>query len=506
MNDVEKSSVNDARRLADKIWSYAHLLRDDGVGVLEYTEQLTYLLFLKMAHERATRKLKPEQIVPPEYSWQRLLDSEGAALETEYTLVLQGLGRQPGTLGTIFRKAQNRIQDPAKLKRLIHDLIDKEQWSSAGTDVNGDTYESLLAKGASDKGSGAGQYFTPRSVIAAIVDCIQPTVADSVVDPACGTGGFLLGAHEYASRGAETMTPPEREHLRNTFVHGTELVDGTARLAAMNLLLHGIGEANGDSLVEVKDSLAADPGRRWSVVLANPPFGTRSSLTMVGADGREVTNGRAIERQDFVVTTSNKQLNFLQHIMTILDINGRAAVVLPDNVLFEGGAGESLRRRLLTDFDLHTLLRLPTGLFYAQGVKANVLFFEKRPASESPWTSKLWVYDLRTSQHFTLKRNPLTRAHLDDFVECYAPGKPRDERTESDLFKSYTYAELIARDKVNLDIKWLFDESFENLDRLPPPELIARDIVEDLAAALEKFTDVAVALESTSVSAEEIVD
>ena len=331
--------MNNARRLVDKISSYAHVLRDDGVGVLEYTEQLTYLLFLKMAHERATRKLKPEHVVPPEYSWQRLLDAEGAELETEYTSILRGLGRQPGTLGTIFRKAQNRIQDPAKLKRLIHDLIDKEKWSSAGTDVNGDAYESLLAKGASDKGSGAGQYFTPRSVISAMVDCIQPTVADSVTDPACGTGGFLLGAHEYASRGAETMTPPERDHLRNTFIRGTELVDGTARLAAMNLLLHGIGEANGESLVEVKDSLAADPGRRWSVVLANPPFGTKSSLTMVGADGREATDDRAVERQDFVVTTSNKQLNFLQHIMTILDINGRAAVVLPGQCAVRGRSG-----------------------------------------------------------------------------------------------------------------------------------------------------------------------
>jgi len=486
----------DARRLVDKIWSYAHVLRDDGVGVIEYTEQLTYLLFLKMAHERATRKLKPEQIVPEQYSWQRLLDAEGAALETEYTLILQGLGRQPGTLGTIFRKAQNRIQDPAKLKRLIHDLIDKEQWSRAGTDINGDAYESLLAKGASDKGSGAGQYFTPRAVIAAMVDCVQPTVADSVVDPACGTGGFLLGAHEYASRGAESMTPPEREHLRTGFVHGTELVDGTARLAAMNLLLHGIGEANGESLIEVKNSLAADPGKRWSVVLANPPFGTKSSLTMVGADGREATDDRAVERQDFVVTTSNKQLNFLQHIMTILDINGRAAVVLPDNVLFEGGAGETLRRRLLNDFDLHTLLRLPTGLFYAQGVKANVLFFDKKPASETPWTSKLWVYDLRTNQHFTLKQNPLTRAHLDDFVDSYAAGKPRDERVETDLFKPFTYEELVARDKVNLDITWLRDESLEDLDNLPAPAIIAREIVEDLTAALEEFAAVAAALEA----------
>ncbi|GAA1989595.1 class I SAM-dependent DNA methyltransferase [Isoptericola halotolerans] len=488
----------DARRLVDKMWSYANVLRDDGVGVIEYTEQLTYLLFLKMAHERATRKLKPERVVPERYSWQRLLDADGAALETEYTLILQGLGRQPGTLGTIFRKAQNRIQDPAKLKRLIHDLIDKENWSQSGTDINGDAYESLLSKGASDKGSGAGQYFTPRSIISAMVDVVQPTVADSVVDPACGTGGFLLAAHEYAARDAGSMTPPQRDHLRDTFVHGVELVDGTARLAAMNLLLHGIGDANGESVIEVKDALIADPVRRWSVVLANPPFGTKSSVTMVGADGREAREEREIERQDFVVTTSNKQLNFLQHIMTILDINGRGAVVLPDNVLFEGGAGETLRRRLLRDFDLHTLLRLPTGVFYAQGVKANVLFFDKKPASETPWTSKLWVYDMRTNQHFTLKQNPLTRAHLDDFVTRAAG--PREHRVESERFTAFAYDELVARDKVNLDITWLRDESLEDLDDLPAPDVIAREIVEDLTAALEEFAAVAESLEAARSS------
>jgi type I restriction enzyme M protein len=487
--------VSEARRLVDKLWSYANVLRDDGVSVIEYTEQLTYLLFLKMAHERATRQLRPEQIVPPDYSWQRLLDADGVALETEYTRILLGLARQPGTLGTIFRKAQNRVQDPAKLKRLIHDLIDKEQWSQAGVDIKGDAYESLLSKGAEDIKSGAGQYFTPRAIISAMVDVVRPTVRDTVVDPACGTGGFLLAAHEYASQGAESMTPPEREHLRTGFVHGVELVDGTARLAAMNLLLHGIGEASGDSLIEVRDSLAADPGRRWSVVLSNPPFGRKSSLTMVGADGREVREDREIERQDFVVTTSNKQLNFLQHICTILDVNGRAAVVLPDNVLFEGGAGETLRRRLLSDFDLHTMLRLPTGIFYAQGVKANVLFFDKKPASERPWTTRLWVYDLRTNQHFTLKQNPLTRARLDDFVTCFAPGKARDERVETERFKVYTYDELVARDKVNLDLVWLRDESLEDLDSLPAPEIIAREIVEDLTAALEEFAAVAAALD-----------
>jgi type I restriction enzyme M protein len=491
--------VNDSRRLVDKLWSYCNVLRDDGVGVIEYTEQLTYLLFLKMAHERATRKLKPQRIVPEEYSWQRLLDAEGTQLEVEYTRILLGLAQQPGTLGTIFRKAQNRIQDPAKLKRLIVDLIDQEKWSESGTDVKGDAYEELLSKGASDKGSGAGQYFTPRDLIQAIVDVVQPSPDDAVVDPACGTGGFLLVAHDYAAEGAQHLTPAQRDHLRDGFASGVELVDGTARLAAMNLLLHGIGTADGPSLIDVRDALISDPGRRWSVVLSNPPFGRKSSLTMVGTDGREVREDTEIERQDFVVTTSNKQLNFLQHIMTILDINGRAAVVLPDNVLFEGGAGETLRRKLLADFDLHTMLRLPTGIFYAQGVKANVLFFDKKPASEQPWTQRLWVYDLRTNQHFTLKQNPLRRHHLDEFVECYLPDKSRDERVgtgEGGRWRSFTYDELTARDKVNLDITWLRDESLEDMDNLPAPDVIAREIVEDLTAALAEFEAVTAALES----------
>ncbi len=488
--------MTDSRRLVDKLDSFRNLLRDDGVGVLDYIEQLTYLLFLKMAHERATRKLKPQQIVPQEYSWQRLLDAEGVALELEYTRILVGLAQQPGTLGVIFRKAQNRIQDPAKLKRLIVDLIDKEQWSASGTDLKGDAYEQLLAKGASDKGSGAGQYFTPRDLIQAIVDVIQPSADDSVIDPACGTGGFLLVAHDYASTHAERLTPIQRDRLRDDFAHGTELVDGTARLAAMNLLLHGIGTPDGDSLIDVRDALIADPGERYSVVLSNPPFGRKSSMTMVGADGRESKEDTEIERADFVTTTSNKQLNFLQHIMTILDINGRAAVVLPDNVLFEGGAGEVLRRKLLNDFDLHTILRLPTGIFYAQGVKANVLFFDKKPASETPWTRKLWVYDLRTNQHFTLKQNPLRRTHLDEFVGSYLAGSPRDARTESERWKSFGYDELIARDKVNLDITWLRDDSLDDLDSLPAPDVIAREIVEDLTAALSEFEAVAAALES----------
>jgi type I restriction enzyme M protein len=480
----------------DKLWSYCNVLRDDGLSTIEYTEQLTYLLFLKMAHEREHRRINPERLVPPECSWQCLLDESGEDLEKAYRRILEELARQPGVLGVIFRKAQNRIQDPAKLRRLIVDLIDKENWSAAGVDIKGDAYEELLSNGAEDIKSGAGQYFTPRALIQAIVDCVDPSVKDTVIDPAAGTGGFLLVAHEHAAREAESLTPDDRNHLRDDFVHGVELVDGTARLAAMNLILHGIGKPDGQSLIEVKDSLLADPGTRWSVVLSNPPFGRKSSITMVGADGREAREDREIERPDFVVTTANKQLNFVQHISTILDINGRAAVVVPDNVLFEGGVGETLRRRLLNDFDVHTLLRLPTGIFYAQGVKANVLFFDKKPASERPWTERLWVYDLRTNQHFTLKQNQLRREHLQEFVDCYLSGKARSERVESERFKSFTYDELVARDKLNLDITWLRDDSLEDLDNLPAPEVIAREIVEDLTAALAEFEAVASALEA----------
>jgi type I restriction enzyme M protein len=490
----------DARRLVDKLWAYCDVLRDDGVGVIEYTEQLTYLLFLKMAHERATRPLLPERIVPEEFDWSRLVDASGAELEALYAWMLDNLAKHPGVVGTIFRKAQNRIQDPAKLKRLISDLIDKEHWSSSGTDLTGDAYEELLAKGASDQKSGAGQYFTPRALVQAMVDCVQPSIDDTVVDPACGTGGFLLMAHEFAARDAASMTPDQRDHLRDSFVTGFELVDGTARLAAMNMLLHGIGTSSGESLIEVRDSLIAHPGRNWSVVLTNPPFGTKSALTMVGADGKAVREDQSIERQDFKVTTSNKQLNFVQHIATILNINGRAAVVLPDNVLFEGGAGETIRRMLLTEFDLHTMLRLPTGIFYAQGVKANVLFFDRKPARPSrPWTERLWVYDLRTNQHFTLKQNPLRRAHLDEFVEAYLPGRPHSERTESERWHSFAYDELVARDKANLDITWLKDDSLEDLDNLPAPEIIAREIIEDLTAALAEFEAVAAALGTSAI-------
>jgi type I restriction enzyme M protein len=492
---IEEHAANSsARQLVDKLWAFCNVLRDDGVGTLQYTDQLTYLLFLKMAHERESNPLKPERIVPEDCSWQRLLDADGAQLESTYVEILDKLSKQPGMLGTIYRKAQNNIQDPAKLKRLIVELIDKQNWSGTGVDIKGDAYEALLAKGAEDMKSGAGQYFTPRPLIAAMVDVMQITADDTVADPACGSGGFLLSAFEHAAA-SKNLSPEQRKHLQTKFANGTELSDGPARLASMNMILHGMGEANGASPIEVRDALTSDPGKRYSVVLANPPFGTKSSNTFVGADGKVSKDELSITRDDFWVTTSNKQLNFVQHIKTILDIHGRAAVVLPDNVLFEGGAGETVRDRLMKEFDVHTLLRLPTGIFYAGGVKANVLFFDKKPAGDSPWTKELWVYDLRTNMHFTQKTKQMRRGDLEDFVLSYKAGE-RNTRVETDRFKKFTYEELITRDKKNLDILWLKDDSIVDAADLPAPEVIAREIMENLEAALSEIAAVVEALEN----------
>ncbi|MGI6209358.1 MAG: HsdM family class I SAM-dependent methyltransferase, partial [Anaerolineae bacterium] len=403
-------------------------------------------------------------------------------LESHYRHVLESLGREPGLLGVIFRKAQNRIQDPAKLKRLLS-LIDGEEWMSLDADVKGDIYEGLLQKNAEDTKSGAGQYFTPRPLIKAIVEVMRPGPGMTICDPAVGTGGFLLAAHDYIVK-HHRLDRDQQRFLRDGALHGTDIVDAVVRLCVMNLYLHGIGGE--ESPIRTGDSLISDPGDRYDMVLTNPPFGRKSSITIVNGDGQAARETLVYERDDFYATTSNKQLNFLQHVKTLLRMNGRAAIVVPDNVLFEGGAGETVRRRLLHDCDVHTLLRLPTGIFYAQGVKANVLFFDRKPASEDPWTQKLWIYDLRTNMHFTLRTNPLTEEHLQDFVRCYHP-ENRHDRQETERFRAFTYEELMQRDKVSLDIFWLKDESLEDLENLPDPEVLAAEIVEDLETALEQF-------------------
>jgi type I restriction enzyme M protein len=546
--------MSNPQALVQKLWNYCNILRDDGLSYGDYVEQLTFLLFLKMADEQEKPPFNRPSRIPKGFGWKVLLKLDGDDLEIHYRHTLEELGKRSGMLGIIFRKAQNKIQDPAKLRRLIVDLIDKEQWSSLSADVKGDAYEGLLQKNAEDVKGGAGQYFTPRPLIAAMVDVVASRPGQSICDPACGTGGFLLAAHDYLAKHYQLDRAQKKKLKSGTFL-GIELVDSVTRLCAMNLLLHGIGsEGSPDSEREgqdatftlpvvTKDALAAKHGE-YDIVLANPPFGKKSSVTIVNEAGETSKESLIINRDDFWASTSNKQLNFLQHIFTILKQHGRAAVVLPDNVLFEGGAGETIRRALLKQADVHTLVRLPTGIFYAQGVKANVLFFDRKPAQEKPWTTKLWIYDLRTNLHFTLKENTLKRSDLDDFVNCYfgsgggaepalrvpngsasktneerrgtRPLKAvesktatptskdqesavtdrrysgnRHERQESERFKSFTYEELTKRDKVNLDIFWLKDESLEDSANLPEPGVLALEITEDLEAALAQFAEIA---------------
>ncbi len=485
-----------APALVQKLWNYCNILRDDGLSYGDYVEQLTFLLFLKMADEQSRAPFNKPSPIPKGFGWDKLVKLDGDDLEIHYRHTLEELGRRSGMLGTIFRKAQNKIQDPSKLRRLVVDLIDKETWTMLDADVKGDAYEGLLEKNAADVKGGAGQYFTPRALISAMVEVMAPKPGQTICDPACGTGGFLLAAHDYLAK-LPGLDRAQKKALKSGTFHGIELVDSVTRLCAMNMLLHGIGGESDttDLPVVTKDALAGKHGE-YDLVLANPPFGKKSSVTITNEEGEVSKESLTINRDDFWATTSNKQLNFLQHIFTILKQHGRAAVVLPDNVLFEGGAGETIRRQLLQQADVHTLLRLPTGIFYAQGVKANVLFFDRKPAADKKaWTEKLWIYDLRTNQHFTLKENTLKRPDLDDFVKCYNP-KNRHNRKESERFKAFTYDELIKRDKVNLDLFWLKDEALEDSSNLPAPDVIATEIVQDLEAALEQFREIEADLKS----------
>ncbi|MCK4352158.1 SAM-dependent DNA methyltransferase [candidate division WOR-3 bacterium] len=473
---------NESVSIVQKLWNYCNVLRDDGVSYGDYVEQLTYLLFLKMADEQTKPPFNKPSTIPQGIDWQSLLEKDGDALEVHYRHILENLAKEKRMLGVIFRKSQNKIQDPAKLKRLIM-LINDETWVGLDIDVKGEIYEGLLQKNAEDIKSGAGQYFTPRPLIKAMVKVVRPEPGMTICDPACGTGGFLLIAHDYIVNNYKIDIEQKRKLKYETF-KGKDIVDAVVRLCVMNLYLHGI-----EVPIECGDSLISDPGERFEIVLTNPPFGKKSSITIVNGEGKADKESLIYERQDFWATTSNKQLNFLQHVKTLLKINGKVGIVVPDNVLFEGGAGETVRKKLLHECDVHTLLRLPTGLFYAQGVKANVLFFDRKPASETPWTKELWIYDLRTNKHFTLKESPLRYEDLMEFIKCYNP-ENRYNRKETERFKVFTYEELIKRDKVNLDIFWLRDASLEDTENLPDPDTLAHDIIENLQSALEQFTDI----------------
>ena len=473
--------------IVQRVWNYCHTLRDDGVSYGDYVEQLTYLLFLKMADEYSKPPYNRTINIPKELSWDSLLARSGSELEAHYIHVLNTLGSYKGMIGEIFFKAQNKIQDPAKLYKLIH-MIDDEEWTSLDTDIKGDIYEGLLEKNAEDTKSGAGQYFTPRALIKAMVECVQPQPKKTIADPACGMGGFFILAHDFISNNFD-LDKEEKRFLKFDTFRGWEIVAGTARLCLMNMYLHNIGDLTSDPPVERADSLLSKPGTLFDCVLTNPPFGKKSSITITNDDGTQKKETMTYERQDFWTTTSNKQLNFVQHVRSMLKPDGHAAVVVPDNVLFEGGAGEKVRKRLLDMTDLHTIIRLPTGIFYAQGVKANVIFFDNKPAAKEPWTKEVWIYDLRTNNHFTLKTRQMKYDDLAEFVKAYNP-KNRFKRKETDRFRKFTYDEIIARDKTNLDIFWLKDESLGDMDNLPDPDVLAQEIVENVEAGLNSFKEI----------------
>ena len=425
--------------LTKKVWNLATTLAGQGIGFTDYITQLTYLLFLKMDDENVYT-FGEESAIPEGYRWGDLIDLDGLDLVKQYEETLEELSGQDNLIGTIYTKAQNKIDKPVYLKKVIT-LINEESWLVMDGDVKGAIYESILEKNGQDKKSGAGQYFTPRSLIQAMVDVACPQIGETVCDPACGTGGFLLAAYDYMK--PQSSDKAKQDFLRNNALHGYDNTALVVTLASMNLYLHGIGTDR--SPIICQDSLEKAPSTLVDVILANPPFGTRPAGSV------------EIDRQDFYVETKNNQLNFLQHMMVMLKNGGRAAVVLPDNVLFEGGAGETIRKELLKNFNLHTILRLPTGIFYAQGVKANVLFFTKGTP-----TKDIWFFDYRTGVKHTLATNPMLRHHLDEFVECYKADNI-NARTETynaetnpnGRWRKYDVDEVMKRDKTSLDISWI---------------------------------------------------
>ena len=482
-----------ASTLISKVWNLAHVLNGAGVGSGEYTEQVTYLLFLKLDDERVEEEGLPS-LLPEACRWPRLAPLGGTELARTYATILDQLGREPGLIGAIYARARPTVEEPAHLKRLVG-LIGAETWSAFGADVKGAIYEGLLERTASDIKSGTGQYFTPRPLIQAIVEVVDPTPYQTVCDPACGTGGFLLAAYDHMRRNPAAADRDTAARMRAHGFGGNDIVAGVARLATMNLFLHGLGSAERSPITR-GDALLGDPGERWNLVLTNPPFGRKQSVQVFTGDGEAETEREDYQRPDFTETTGNKQLNFLQHVMTILAENGTAAVVLPDNVLFEGGAGERLRRRLLQDFDFHTMLRLPTGIFYRPGVKANVLFFDRRPRRNEPWTEALWVYDLRTNKRFTLKERPLRRTDLAEFVALarLRDRHGRDQGAQSDRWRRFPLTDLVARDRADLNLQWLQDDKASDPAALPPPAEIAAEIADELEAAVARLRSIATRL------------
>ncbi len=424
--------------LVKKIQDIANVLAAAGVSFTDYLTQLTYILFLKMDDEKESLGLG--SAIPEGCKWKDLIELNGTDLIEKYEEILKDLAKEEGLIGTIFTKASNKIDRPVLLKKVI-DMLNEENWYMMEGDLKGAIYESVLEKNGQDKKSGAGQYFTPRALIKAMVEVTDPKITETVADPACGTGGFLLAAFDHMKPQSKEIS--KQKFLKNNALFGADNTSLVVTLASMNLYLHDIGTTT--SPIVCQDSLIDTSDRMFDVVLANPPFGTRPQGSV------EVY----ANRPEFVKTSDN-QVNFLQHIMSIVKTGGRVAVVLPDNVLTDGNSTAKVREKLLKEFNLHTILRLPTGIFYAGGVKTNVLFFEKGKE-----TKDIWVYDYRTGIKHTMATKPMTREHLDDFVNCYCSGHMEDRKetyskeNPNGRWKKFTQEEVYSRDQLKLDFKWI---------------------------------------------------
>jgi type I restriction enzyme M protein len=481
-----RSKQQTASAVVRKVWNYAHVLRDEGLGFMEYTEQITYLLFLKLAWDQ--RHTNGIGQIPARYNWDKLRSiPDNLELKTRYDQALKSFSKKPGLLGLIFTKPQSKIDDPAKLRHLIK-LIDDDDWASLDVDVKGEIYENLLARNSEDVRGGAGQYFTPRPIIRAIMEVMRPVPGMLISDPASGTGGFLLAAYEWLRNLVKDNA--EEKFLRTRALRGTDIVPNVARLCAMNLYLHGIGTDPNLPPITIGDSLARQ-SETVDMVVTNPPFGKKSSITVI-SDGRRVDQDDiSYARSDFWATTRNKQLNFVQHVYSMLKDGGRASMVVPDNVLFEAGAGEKIRREILRRADVHTLLRLPTGIWYSPGVKANVVFFDKKPSTKK----ELWIYDLRTNKNFSLRQNPIASKDMRDFIDCYNPDH-REKRKESERFKCYSHADILASEKASLDLIWLSNDSYSNPNYLPPHNVLAAEVIALLKEAVSEFEAAVAGLEN----------
>lgn len=475
-SQIRQESMNKLDIVQDYLQFYEQL-SDSGFTWTDYAEQLTFLIYLKMDYEYSQKPYKKKPKIPSKYNWNKLSTKSGADLENHYQKILRHLGKQFGLTGKIFRKSQNKFQKPATLERLIK-KIHNMKWLELDSKQKGLLYESILEKHAQTMTTNSAEFPTPRILVRTIIDVLRPEPGKTIHDPACGTGGFFIAFHDYLINNFK-LDRDEKIKLRQDTFRGVDISDRQVRFCLMNLIMHGITDE--EKTIESADSLAKESSEQFDFVMVDPPFGKQGST---GKSQKET-----YERQDFWVNTSDKHFNFLQHVNTLLAINGKAAIIVPDNVLFAKGKGEVIRKKLLESCDLHTILRLPVGILHKPNAKANVLFFDRKKArlDEISWTQKLWVYDMRTNNNFTPKDNPIKDLDFVDFIKCFN-SKNILNRKKTKRFRAFDIKKILNHDHTSLDFQpWIKDKSFLEYERLPPPKKIANQILNDLEIATKSM-------------------